>query len=35
MSKIEEYPATYHALDIASSIAGWEETHKIGNEEDN
>lgn len=28
MKKIVEYPATYHALDVAESIAGWEEASK-------
>ena len=28
MSYIKDYPATYHALDTAASIAGWEEAHK-------
>lgn len=28
MKKIVDYPATYHALDVAESIAGWEEASK-------
>lgn len=30
MRCIKDYPATYHALDTAASIAGWEEAHKRG-----
>lgn len=30
MGYIKDYPATYHALDTAASIAGWEEAHKRG-----
>ena len=28
MKMIVDYPATYHALDVAESIAGWEEASK-------
>jgi hypothetical protein len=34
MENIKEYPATYHALDVAASIAGWEEAHKRGDKFD-
>lgn len=30
MKHILEYPATFHAIDVASKIVGWEEAAKRG-----
>lgn len=33
MKQIKEYPATFHAIDLALRIAGWEEASVKGDEE--
>ena len=34
MGQIVDRPATYHALDVASKIAGWELAAKLGDKVD-